>query len=113
MGTLLRRLDNSVIRSDINPDVFLSEVFQLCDELSDLGEAVSDERLTTIILDALPEEIYFTNKMKSIRDPELGLGQIISMMKTIFITIRRGRQFPKGVKCGIVKFVIIAVVSQQ
>ena len=40
------------MRSDIDPDVFLSEVFQLLDELNDyLGETVTDERLTTIILD--------------------------------------------------------------
>ena len=36
-----------MMRSDIDPDVFLSEAFQLRDELSDLGEAVSDERLIT------------------------------------------------------------------
>ena len=51
--TLLPRLDNSVVRSDIDPDVFLSE---LLDELVDLREVVSNQRLTTIILEALPEE---------------------------------------------------------
>ena len=61
--TLLRRLDNSSMRPDINPDVFFSEVFQLSDELRDLGEAVSDERLTAIFLDALPEGIYSIIKM--------------------------------------------------
>ena len=45
-----------MMKSDIDPDVFLSEVFQLFDELIDLGEAVTDECLTTIILNALPEE---------------------------------------------------------
>ena len=58
--TLLRRLDNSVIGSYIDPDVFLSEVLQLRDELSDFGETVSNERLTNIILDALPGERYST-----------------------------------------------------
>ena len=53
---LLRLLDNSVMMSGINPDVFLSEVVQLRDELNDLGEVVSNERLTTVILDALPEK---------------------------------------------------------
>ena len=38
---------NSVMRSDVGPDVIPSEVFQLRDELSNLGEAVTDERLTT------------------------------------------------------------------
>ena len=73
------------MRSDIGPDVFLSEVFQLCYELNDLGETVTDERLTTIILDALPEEMYSAVKMHSITDPDLGLAEIIGMMKTIFI----------------------------
>ena len=46
------------MRFDIDPDVFFSEVLQLRDEFSDLGETVSDERLTTIILDALPKDMY-------------------------------------------------------
>ena len=73
------------MRSDFDPDVFLWEVFQLRDELGDLGE--TDVRLTTIIiiLDALPEEMYSTVKMQSVRDPDLGLEEIIGMMKTIFI----------------------------
>ena len=82
--TLLRRLDNSVMRSDIDPDVLLSKVFQLRDELDDLGETVIDERLTTIILDALPEEMYSTVKMQSVRYADLGFEEIIGMMKTIF-----------------------------
>ena len=35
--TLLCRLDNSVMRSDDDPDVFLSEVFQLRDEFDGLS----------------------------------------------------------------------------
>ena len=66
--TLSRRLDNSVMRSDIDPDVFLSEVFQLRDALDDLGATVTEERLTTIISDALREEMYSTVKMQSVRD---------------------------------------------
>ena len=58
--TRLRCLDDSMMRSDIDPDVFLSAIVQLRDELSDLVEAVSDEFLTTIILDALPEDMYST-----------------------------------------------------
>ena len=52
--TLLRLLDNSVMKPDTDPDVFLSEINQIRDELSVLDETVSTERLTTIILDALP-----------------------------------------------------------
>ena len=82
---MLRRLDNSVMRSGIDPDVFLSEIFQLRDELSDLGKVVFEERLTFIALDALPDEMYSIVKIQSIRDPELGLKEIISITKTIFI----------------------------
>ena len=39
--TLLRRLDNSVMKVDTDPDVSLSEINQLRDELRDLDEAVS------------------------------------------------------------------------
>ena len=83
------------MKSDINPDVLLSEVFQLRDELIDLGEAVTDERLTTIILDALPKEIDSRIKMQSISNPELGLGNIIGMMKTIFINHSERSSVPK------------------
>ena len=44
------------MRSDIDPDMFLSEVFQLRDELSDFEGAGFVERLTSITLDALLEE---------------------------------------------------------
>ena len=59
------------MRSNIDHDVFLSGGFQLRDELSDLGEVVSNERFTTIILDALPEERYSKLKAQSIKDPRL------------------------------------------
>ena len=59
------------MRFNIDHDVFLSEGFQLRDELSDLGEVVSNEHLTTIILDALPEEGYSKLKVQSIKDPRL------------------------------------------
>ena len=56
-----------MMRSDIDSDMFISEAFQPRDELSDLGEVVSNERLTTTILDALPEKRYSKIKGQSIR----------------------------------------------
>ena len=93
--TLLWRLDNSIMRFDIDPDVFLSKVFQLRDELSDLGKAGSDERLKAIVLDALPKEMFSAIKMQPIRDPELGLEENMSMMKTIFINYSERSSVPK------------------
>ena len=83
--TLLRRLDNSVMKSDTDPDVVLSEINQICNELGALHETISTERLTTIILDALPADMYSTVKLGAIRDPDLSLEQIQRMMRTIFI----------------------------
>ena len=84
------------MRSDVDPDVFRSEIFQLRDELDDLGETITDERLTTIILDALPEEMYSAVKMQSVREPDLGLQEIISVMKTIFINHSERLSVPKN-----------------
>ena len=83
--TLLRQVDNSVMEPDTDPDAFPSEINQTCDELGVLDETVSTERLTTIILDALPAEMYSTVKCEAIRDPDLSLEQIQRMMRTIFI----------------------------
>ena len=73
------------MRFDIDLDVFLSEVFQLRDALNELGKVVSDEGLTTIILHALPEDMYSTVKVQSTSDPDLWLEEIVSMTKSIFI----------------------------
>ena len=73
------------MKLDTDPDVFLSEINQIRDELDVLDETVSTERLTTIIIDALPAEMYSTVKLEAIQDPDLSLEQIQRMMRTIFI----------------------------
>ena len=73
-----------MIKLITDPDVFLPEINQICDVLSVLDEAVSIERLTTIIFDDLPAETYSTVKLEAIRDPGLSLEQIQQMMRTIF-----------------------------
>ena len=73
------------MKPDSDPDVFLSEINQIRDELGVLDETVSMKRLTTIILDALPVEMYSTVKLEAIRDPDLSLERIQRMMRTIFV----------------------------
>ena len=73
------------MKPDTDPDVFLSEINQICNELSALDKTISTERLTTIILDALPVNMYSTVKLEAVRDPDLSLEQIQLMMRTIFI----------------------------
>ena len=58
------------MKPDADPDVFLSEINQIRNELRVLDKTVSTERLTTIILDALPAEMYSTVKFEAIRDPD-------------------------------------------
>ena len=50
--TLLRCLANSVMKADTDPDVFMSETYQLRYDFSDLDELVTTERLTIIIIGA-------------------------------------------------------------
>ena len=53
-------LDSSVIEADTDPDVFVADAYELRDELRDLNEVVSTDRLATTIFDALPGEKYST-----------------------------------------------------
>ena len=63
----------------------------------DLGKVVSNERLTTIILDALREEKYAAVEVKPVRYPDLGLEETISTMKTIFINHSERSSIPQKV----------------
>ena len=56
-----------MVRFDIDPDMFISAVFQTRDELSDLSEIASNQSLRIIILDALPDDMNSTIKVQSIR----------------------------------------------
>ena len=81
------------MRSDIDPHVSLSEFFQQRDELSDLNEVVSEDRSTSIISDALPEEMYSTVEVKSIRDPRLHRRVFYCIIYTVLYTsIKRSRK---------------------
>ena len=51
-----------------NSDALFVAVHQLSDELSDLGELVSTERVTTIVFNALPVKKYATMKYQATKD---------------------------------------------
>ena len=57
------------MKPDTDPDVFLAEINQICDELGVLDETASMERLTTIIFDALPDEMYSKVNFKRYETP--------------------------------------------
>ena len=73
------------MKPDTDPDIFLSEINQIRDELCLLDETVLTECLTTIILEALPAEMYSTVKLEAIQDPDLSLEQIQRMVRVTFI----------------------------
>ena len=75
--------------------MFLPQGFQLCDELSDLGERESNKQLTTIILDDVPAEKYSTINVQAIRDQNSSLKNIMGIMKTIFINHSERSSIPK------------------
>ena len=81
----MRCLDYRVMKPNTDPDVLKSEINQIRDELGVFDETVSTERLTTIILDALPAEMYSIVKLGAVRDSALSLEHIQRMMRTIFI----------------------------
>ena len=58
------------MKADTECDVFLSEIYQLRPELSDLDEVVSTKCLTTMLLDALQVEKYSTIKNSATRYTE-------------------------------------------
>ena len=64
------------MKADIGPDVFMSEIYQLCDELSDLDEVVSTERVTTIIFGAMQAEKHPIIEIQVIRYPDLSLERV-------------------------------------
>ena len=91
----MRRLDSSIMNADTDPDAFLYEIYQLRDELGDLGEAVPTERLATIILDVLPAENYSTINIQAIKNPDISLGDIEGAIKTIYMNHCERSPVPK------------------
>ena len=87
-----------MVKAYTDTDVFLSEINQIRDELSVSDEAVSTGRVATIFLDALPAGMYSTVKIEAIRDPDLNLGYIQRMMRTIFINHWKGFQLQKTIQ---------------
>ncbi|CAM9542979.1 unnamed protein product, partial [Sphacelaria rigidula] len=80
---LMRQLDTMTMSPGQDPDVFLAQVFQLRDELVHIGEPISDERLTNIIVKDLTSE-YGQIKYNAERDPDFGIGEIESTLRNMY-----------------------------
>ncbi|CAN0054089.1 unnamed protein product, partial [Sphacelaria rigidula] len=65
------------------PGCFLAKVFQLRDELVRIGEPISDDRLTDIIVEGLTSE-YDQVKYSAERDPGLSIGDIETTLRNMY-----------------------------
>ncbi|CAM9980923.1 unnamed protein product, partial [Sphacelaria rigidula] len=94
---LMRQLDNLTMSQGEDPDVFLSNIYQIKDELNNMNESVSDERLTDIIIEGLADD-YSQIKYDAERDPDLSLSQIESTMRNSYVNrLARGKSARKPV----------------
>ncbi|CAM9992874.1 unnamed protein product, partial [Sphacelaria rigidula] len=80
---LMQQLDTMTMSPGQDPDVFLAKLFQPGDELVHVGEPISDERLTGIIVDGLISE-YGRIKSNAERDPEFSIGEIKSTLRNMY-----------------------------
>ena len=117
----LRRLDNSVMKPDTDPDVFLSEIKKYAMNLVFWTKQSQLSARLTIILDALPAEMYSPVKLEAIQDPDLSLEQIQRMMRTIFInhservSVTKKNQDTKKIKsqrCQLFSSLVITAKTQ-
>ena len=76
------------MKTQMIPDGFFAEVYHVRNWFLDLGETVSRERLAFaskyILRDVLFSGKCGTVKKQAIRDSDLGLTEISSVMRTIF-----------------------------
>lgn len=66
---LTLQLDNVKMSHGQDPDVFLTQVHQLRDEVVHMGVAISDERLTEIVIEGLTDD-YDQIKYNAEHDPD-------------------------------------------
>ncbi|CAM9757870.1 unnamed protein product, partial [Sphacelaria rigidula] len=66
-----------------DPDVFLAKLFQLRDELVHIGEPISCDRLTDIIVEGLTSE-YDQVKYNAARDRDLSIGDIETTLRNMY-----------------------------
>ncbi|CAM9512073.1 unnamed protein product, partial [Sphacelaria rigidula] len=79
---LMRQLDNIKILPGQDPDVFLTKMYELRDQLVYMGEPISDDRLTDTAVEGLTDE-YDRIKYDAERDPDFSISDIEVTMKNM------------------------------
>ncbi|CAN0032159.1 unnamed protein product, partial [Sphacelaria rigidula] len=80
---LMRELNNVSMSPGQGLDTFLSKVYQLRDELDNVGEAISEERRTDIVLEGLTS-VYDLIKYNAERDPDLSVQSIEITVRNVY-----------------------------
>ncbi|CAM9516495.1 unnamed protein product, partial [Sphacelaria rigidula] len=81
-----------------DPDVFLSTLYQIEDEITNMNESVSDGRLAGIVTEGLTDD-YSQIKYDAERDPDFSPSQIESTMRNLCINRpARGKSVRKPVR---------------
>ncbi|CAN0075050.1 unnamed protein product, partial [Sphacelaria rigidula] len=93
----MRQLDNIKMSPGQDPDVFLTKIYYLRDQLVYMGEPISDYRLTDIVVEGLTDE-YDRIKYDAERDPDFSISDIEVTMRNMYLNrIARGI-LSKGVR---------------
>ncbi|CAM9451364.1 unnamed protein product [Sphacelaria rigidula] len=86
----MRQLDTMTMSPGQDPDFFQEKLFQLRDELVHIGEPISDERLTDIIVEG-PTSEYDQIKYSAERHPDFSIGEIETTLRNLY-AIRLARK---------------------
>ncbi|CAM9592631.1 unnamed protein product, partial [Sphacelaria rigidula] len=94
----MRELNSVTMSPGQDPDTSLSKVYQLRDELDNVGEAISEERLTGIVIDGLTSE-YDLIKYNAERDPDISVQSIETITRNMYAN-RMARKYTSGKSHG-------------
>ena len=85
---LITELNHISMKSSTDPDIFITDVWDLVHKLEDMGEPVSESRIADIILHGLPAE-YDPLRLQADIDPEFDLSKIEHTARSMYISRRR------------------------
>ncbi|CAM9355662.1 unnamed protein product, partial [Sphacelaria rigidula] len=94
---LMRQLDNIKMSPGQDPDVFLTKIYELRDQLVYMGEPISDDRLTDIVVEGLTDE-YDRIKYDAERDPDFGISDIKVTMRNMYSNCVARGILSKGIR---------------
>ncbi|CAN0059457.1 unnamed protein product, partial [Sphacelaria rigidula] len=88
---LMRQLDNIKMSPGQDPDVFLTKIYELRDQLVYMGEPISDDRLTDIVVEGLTDD-HDRIKYDAERDPDFSIFDIEVTMRNMY-----SNRVPRGI----------------